>query len=129
MKLTRQQRVALKHDRDRDRQTARRETLRESGRPLTHAVNSAIVEAMAFHLLASPVDPTHLADASVKVKPLLKTVRAILRRDGYDPEQSRIAIKQRLAPRKDHRVPGFVPSLLPGTRQSGSVECNPDVAA
>jgi len=91
-----------------DRARAYRARLRAARMPATRDVDSALAEAMAFHLARD--------GAGVNIGPamLMRTARLILEREGHDPAQAAQSIADRLVHRPEHLDPHHVPSLRPG---------------
>lgn len=106
------------------RQRKRRTGMRDRGRPDTTVTDMALVEAISFVIAAQAMSTLHAnpeADPrSFKhglALPILAirdaAVQVLVDRKGFNPKESRIAIGLRLAMRKDHLQPSFIPSLQP----------------
>jgi hypothetical protein len=109
------------------RQAKRRAGMEERGRPETAVVNTAIVEALAF-VIAQAVLTAASADARADPLTLTVSVRAIKRvalsvlvdRKGFDREECKIALGQRLSLRDEHMAPSYIPSLRPDPIQQAA---------
>lgn len=76
--------------------------------PAAGAIDRAIAEAVAFHVMRDGVN----VGAWQRPADILTTARLCLEREGYDPEKSARAIAKRMK-RDEHTWPHFVPSLKP----------------
>lgn len=87
-----------------------RERKREARAPAPRDVDSAITEAMSFHIARDGAG----AGVNIGIVPLMRTARFVLEREGYSPQASASAIADRLSHRVEHVDPHHVPSLRPG---------------
>jgi hypothetical protein len=115
--MTPQQRRAKQRRDAADRARAYRSRHRTTGRPLPRDCDSAISEALSFWLENERrTSGLHVAppDLAVPVRDLLKLARRILvDRSGLDRLEATNAIGRRVAPRREHDYPDFVPMLPP----------------
>lgn len=88
---------------------------KQQGMPLPRDIDSAVSEVVAFLLARGKRDGVNIGrPAPLDATELVLGARLVLERKGFDPELAGAAIKGRLHPRDDHRLPLFVPSLNPG---------------
>lgn len=113
--MTPQQRRAKARRDAADRARAYRSRHRVTGRPLPRDCDAALSEALAFWLedhRRSTGTTTAAPDLAIPVRDLLKLARRILvDRSGLDKIEATSAIGRRVAPRREHDWPGFVPEL------------------
>lgn len=80
--------------------------------PLPRTVDGAIVEAMAFLTLRETENGSPSSRVMLSTLEISRTALRLLKRDGYDVEQSGKAIVNRLQSfERDHRAPANVPTL------------------
>lgn len=111
MRETKSQRRERRERKDRERQQVRRDAMKADGRPDTHAVNSAITEALAY-LIASPgAADEYWARRRVTPLEVVDIARRILAA-RYDWSQSGQAVQAKLQPRD--RYHPSLPTLKQG---------------
>lgn len=100
---------------DRERKRAERQRKRESGVPNAGQVQNAITEATAFAIAA--IDQDAIMDGWTPINAAVIVAVAIdilAERGSFDPVETRLAVRDALAPRDGHRIAGHIPSLAPG---------------
>lgn len=105
---TRSQRIERRLRKDRDRQQVRRDGMKDRGKPDTHAVNSAVAEALAYMIAKSHGPGEHWVRRRVMAIEVMDLARRILA-TRYDGTQSGKAVITKMQPRA--RYHWILPSL------------------
>lgn len=97
------QRIRTRMKKDADRQARRRTTMREEGRPETHAVDRAVAEAVAYLAVQNHRDGEKKGTAILMFRDIVEVASRILSYRGrFDQFASMRAVASRLHNRKSH---------------------------
>lgn len=100
---------------DRERKRAERARKRESGVPSIAQVQNAITEAVAYAIASIDQDAILPGWTPINAAVIVAVAIDILaERGSFDPIETRLAVRDALAPRDAHRLAGHIPSLSPG---------------
>lgn len=100
---TKLQRLNRRREKDANRQATRREKMRESGRPETHAVDRAISEAVAYVIVQNHSEGDRRANVTLPMRDILLVASRILAHLGrHDPALATLAVFERTKARKSH---------------------------
>lgn len=100
---TRSQRIRTRMRKDADRQARRRISMRDEGRPETHAVDRAVAEAVAYLAVQNRRDGEKKGESLLKFRDIVDVASRILSHRGrFDNFASIRAVASRLRRRKEH---------------------------